>query len=528
MTSRQVLTLLASHLAVLGLAYQISRHSHATGENDGNSPRAATKVSDRSSSSATSGSDGAELLASFMETDGRAGKSRDPLYDSLKETLPVASNPEAAAREAIKAFAAYRWSDKLDPYEGDRLRAEAAVRVLHWMRDSGDPGKVLELLAADPAAHDTGFLYHIAGTAAADMATEQGVLKAWPWLSKTPQISSQFSIAAVNQMKAGGGLDLITQLESAVKGTPAAKLLQSFSYTSAEDKGTRTFYMTVGISSNFADRQKLLDLAMGQESGKSRNDLLMGFARSSTEAAHWLLEQEGLDPTLVTQLQETQSRTESRDTALSYDQRIDAMLELPDTKSKDQPDRQAMLNDMVHGDLGKILNEGRDWRYEFRHGVSSLDDVVNAIRTAMPNVPPEAEEAFTVSLYRQLVEEDAKKALPLLDSLPEDRRRDALFNSTWLSMVNIDPNDFLSSFSSLPEPETPTEKDLRTKGWNWKARGFLMRYGDDYVEWVKEMPEGIDKQTAMNSLIWATREENPAEARKLSDQLFPPKADETK
>ena len=52
----------------------------------------------------------------------------------------------------------------------------------------------------------------------------------------------------------------------------------------------------------------------------------------------------------------------------------------------------------------------------------------------------------------------------------------------------------------------------------------LARYGDDYVEWVKEMPEGLDKETAMNSLIWATREQNPEEARKLNDALYPPKS----
>ena len=38
------------------------------------------------------------------------------------------------------------------------------------------------------------------------------------------------------------------------------------------------------------------------------------------------------------------------------------------------------------------------------------------------------------------------------------------------------------------------------------------------------MPEGLDKETAMNSLIWATREQNPEEARKLSETLYPPKS----
>ena len=185
---------------------------------------------------------------------------------------------------------------------------------------------------------------------------------------------------------------------------------------------------------------------------------------------------------------------------------------------------QDVVNDFVSRELNRFLGEGSDWRFQFRHGKATLDDVIAAVRAGMPEIPPEGEEALTVSLFRQLMEEDREKAMPMLDSLPEDKKREALFHSTWLSMVNIKPDDFLAYCRSLPEPEADWEKDLRTKGWNWKARGFLMRYGDDYVEWVKEMPEGLDKETAMNSLIWATREQNPEEARKLSEALYPPKS----
>jgi hypothetical protein len=192
-------------------------------------------------------------------------------------------------------------------------------------------------------------------------------------------------------------------------------------------------------------------------------------------------------------------------------------------RNADRPP-QDVMNDFVYGELNRFFNEGRDWRFEFRHGKATLDEVVAAVRAGMPEIPPEGEEKLTVSLFRQLVEEDREKAMPLLDSLPDDKKREALFHSTWLSQVNIKPDDFLAFCRSLPEPVADWEKDLRTKGWNWKARGFLMRYGDDYVEWVKGMPEGLDKETAMNSLIWATREQNPEEARKLSEALYPPKS----
>ncbi|HEY1121649.1 MAG TPA: hypothetical protein VGE67_08620 [Haloferula sp.] len=527
MTSRRVILLVASHLAVLGLAYQLSQASRAASEGDPNSPGAATKVSDRSSSSAMLAGDGQALLASFIETHGPLPESGLPLYEELKKTLPVASDPEAAALAAILAFSKRQLPDKLDPGESERLEAEASVRILHWLRASGDPGKVLDQLATYPETKKLGLLSSLSWTAFKDMASEQGILKASSWLEKIPDTRRTFMLVALEEMKQGGGLSLINQLESEIKGGPMAGWLPLFSMWNKEDKGERSYYLSVGQTASFAERQALLDMALDNENEHIRDQLLLGFSRSGKQAMDWLLEQEGLDPKFLERVKTAGNFAATKDTSLAYDQRIDALIEAHGPGDK-QPDRQALMNDMVREDLNGFLSNGRDWRYEFRHGVATLDEVLAAAREGMPKMPPAVEEAFTVGLYRELVEEDPRKALPLLDSLPEDRRRDALFNSTWQSMVNIAPDDYLSFFSSLPEPETPAEKDLRTKGWNWKARGFLMRYGDDYVEWVKQMPEGIDKETAMNSLIWATREQNPAEARKLNDQLYPPKADATK
>ena len=73
----------------------------------------------------------------------------------------------------------------------------------------------------------------------------------------------------------------------------------------------------------------------------------------------------------------------------------------------------------------------------------------------------------------------------------------------------------------MPDALTPAEQELKIKGWNSKARGFLWRFGDDYVEWAKGMPPGVHRETALNSIIWATAERNPAKARALSAELYP-------
>ncbi|MEK7951559.1 hypothetical protein [Luteolibacter soli] len=511
------LLLVGSHLAVLGLVYGIARSNANTGTTEDTTSRHPTKVSDRSTTASTSTGDGPALLASFIEAN--AHKTYTSPYDSLKATLPVATDPEAAAREAIAAFASHPWPDLRDWEASIRRLTEAQVRVLHWLRQSNDPAKVLEFLFTGEHATKNPNLGNPWEPAIFDVATQQGILKSWPWLLKSGAHETIAS-AALKEMKSGGGLRLILSLESAMAGDPQGA---SFNMLMS-GRGSGSFYQAVGKEAGFDSRESIYGMAMGQQDPNSRAELLLGFARSSEEAATWLLQQPKLDPELAKRINQEKNQWIIDDRSQDYEHRLEAFQE----RNGEKGDRQGQLDDLVRTDLNKVLTEGRDWRYEFRHGTATLDEVVAATRAAMPAIPPDGEQALTVSLYRHLAEENPAKALPLLDALPEEERRNVLFDSTWQSMVNVNPDDFLTFTSSLPEPVTATEKDLRTKGWNWKARGFLQRYGDDYVEWVQQMPEGIDKDTAMNSLIWATREQNPAAARKLNEQLFPPQTDEKK
>ena len=61
------------------------------------------------------------------------------------------------------------------------------------------------------------------------------------------------------------------------------------------------------------------------------------------------------------------------------------------TKGNENKDRQSIINEIVGGDVKQLLLNGRDWRYEFRKGVSSLEDVLTAVREGLPKVPAEGE-----------------------------------------------------------------------------------------------------------------------------------------
>jgi hypothetical protein len=204
--------------------------------------------------------------------------------------------------------------------------------------------------------------------------------------------------------------------------------------------------------------------------------------------------------------------------ALDLAQRLDLLRTDPDFEEKPT---QELVNELVSSDVLRLLADGRDWRFEFRYGTASADEIFRAVKAGLPALSGDMDEVARVTLYRQLAEENPKRALSLLDGSPVEKRREVLFNSTWLSHTNVSPDDFLRFLADVPDAQTPEEQELKIKGWNWKARGNLWRYGDDYVEWVMKMPGGIHKEAAMNSIVWSTAEQNPGAARLVSEKFYP-------
>jgi len=336
-------------------------------------------------------------------------------------------------------------------------------------------------------------------------------------VTKSPLTMNCVPAVALNEIKAGGGLSLYRKLEEALNSAGQSKSSGSSSYA------WRDFHRSVGKAVSFNEKQQLLDWVKNQTDPGRQHDLLLGFAEGGLPAMEWvmdLIQREQLDPALAAKLRSALGNEVLNKPAMEVDARVEARRA---TKGNENKDRQSIINEIVGGDVKQLLLNGRDWRYEFRTGVSSLDDVLTAVREGLPQVPPEGESALLVSLYRQLSEENPAKALPLLDSLPEEKRREVLFSNTWEAYGGNNPDDYVRFLNSLPEPVTEKEKAERIKGWDWKARLHLARYGDDYVDWVIQLPPGLDRDRAMNSLVWATREQDPAKARELEARLYPKK-----
>jgi hypothetical protein len=349
-----------------------------------------------------------------------------------------------------------------------------------------------------------------------DVAREQGVMKSLDWLTLHPAGLQPLWTTLIGEMKNGGGLALFLRVEEALSKTSNPWANIGAGYQEKE------MHREVGAAVRFAEKDKLLEYVKLQKDENRAMNLLLGFARTGEAATTWalgLVERGELSEKVASRTQGGIGNEALNQPGMDMEKRITARRF---TQGNEKKPRENILGELVGGDVKKLLVNGRDWRYEFRHGIASLDDILAAVNGTL-KIPDEGRDAVNETLYGQLSEENPEKALPLLDGMTEEKRRQVLFSSAMNCYVNNPPDDYLHFLSGLPKPVTDKEKDQRLKGWEWKARGCLDRYGDDYVEWVAALPASPDKYAAINAIIWNTRQENPAKGNELNQRFYPKK-----
>ncbi|YCM45820.1 hypothetical protein V2O64_07305 [Verrucomicrobiaceae bacterium 227] len=156
---------------------------------------------------------------------------------------------------------------------------------------------------------------------------------------------------------------------------------------------------------------------------------------------------------------------------------------------------------MVARSVEALLNEGRDWRYEFRHGRVDAHEVLNDLMTRLATESPEVEAAMRSSLFYQLVGQDSIGAMELLEPLPKYRQEEVLLRAIGMGFQKDDPVLAKAYYDSFPEAADEAEELNRVRNWDQYVQSGLGRYGDDFVDWVAAMPEGEFKERSIKSMV---------------------------
>ncbi|MGL4401412.1 MAG: hypothetical protein ACRCXD_16225 [Luteolibacter sp.] len=510
--------LLVTHLLVLLLGYGVVRNAaeHFRGPAEG--AREIAKTTDRGQ---VSSDEGDALLADFLNE--RTGKKSR--YAELKETLPVARDLKGAVVSAVAGLGGADWRKGLTRKEQAARCAEVEVRVLHWMKQN--PIEALGFVLNDPTCEAAGIPEMMNQHVLIEIATQNGVLNSVGWLARNEVAFGTLCAVALNEMRAGGGFALYEKLAAAIWRSPGRDEFLEFrarpmiSENPADD-GER-FLRQVGAATRFEERDRLLAMVKRMNHPPDQIDLLSGFAGSSGQAAEWLhgiLKSGELKEELSGGSRDELDLVILGVAGLDLNTRLEIMKEYPGNGGRAQ---QELLDELTGENVVSLLESGRDWRFEFRNGKATLDDVLAAVRQGMPHLPEAGEEAMRGALFRELAEENPKKALPLLDALPPEKRREVLLDAGWLGFANVSPDHFLRFMAEVPNAASPEEQARKLKGWHTRARADLWRYGDDYIEWVRRLPPGIHREAAVSGILLVTSEENPEQARELGERFYPRK-----
>ncbi|MGJ8696005.1 MAG: hypothetical protein ACSHYF_06790 [Verrucomicrobiaceae bacterium] len=172
---------------------------------------------------------------------------------------------------------------------------------------------------------------------------------------------------------------------------------------------------------------------------------------------------------------------------------------------------------VVTGGVRRFIDSEGDWGYALRHGEVTAKEVMEAAREAMPQAA-EHESEFRSQLYRHLAEDNPEAALLLFDGWKADAQKwQQIYAARWW-FNNVDPEKFYELNTAIPMPvwDERVQKDLWA-GWQAKTQVNLTRFGEDYLGWVKTLPDDVHRSRALQTLIHESKAEYPGIAREAQE-----------
>jgi len=174
-------------------------------------------------------------------------------------------------------------------------------------------------------------------------------------------------------------------------------------------------------------------------------------------------------------------------------------------------------------DVVDAMNAGRDWRYAFRNGTATADQIYQEMAKQLPEISSKSPESLKLQLFKELAEFGGPDAISLLDGVPGDKKRELALKASQWNFVEGNPDEFHRFISAIPADAGGSAWGMRLRAWNSKVDDANSRFGAGYTEWVKSLPEGIDREMASYALLRRKGDSDPALAELLKSRIKDPK-----
>lgn len=434
---------------------------------------------------------------------GQTQADRNAHYEAINlaaDELPVAADVSGAALAAIRECFELQ-SGKATagkPMNPDAFK-DLQSRMLHWMR--ADPNGMIAFLTTseDEAVKNYGrhFLNGTAQAALSRTSPEAAV----EWLKVDKRFANDFKGAIA--LKLGEAADF-AQLER-VRGNYDAKDWPNF----------RNSILSTWPVEKADD---LLELARSEN-----NPGILSYFASQHNAGEWLLKHLNSDTLddaakdLIKRHPEFRQLMENtRD--VDFETRIGYLAAFEKDKAVDQ-----LKLEIGARDVTRALNEGRDWRYAFRNGAVTADEVYRGMISQLPDLASASPEALRLQLYKELAEDNGTAALKLLDDLPADKRWETAIKSPRWMFNDINPQDFYNFLQQIPAEPSEEVWTMRLGAWADRSNRNHNRLGSDYVQWVESLPQGVDREMASYNLLKTTGNNDPELNARLRAEVKDPR-----
>lgn len=159
---------------------------------------------------------------------------------------------------------------------------------------------------------------------------------------------------------------------------------------------------------------------------------------------------------------------------------------------------------------------------DFREGSISAEAAMQQLGVMMPDSSRTSPEQTKELLAHELLKRDPQRGLALLDGMPPEQRYDRVMAvAKDQQFTTGNPQRVLDLMQAVPFDAAHGTAQQRFEVWNQVVTHSYARFDDDFVGWVKEMPQGQDRDMALSALALKFDETNPvkaAEYRKLKTE----------
>jgi hypothetical protein len=493
---RPIITHIIGMGAGLGVGLAVWNATHAdekvadgANQKDGKSSSAGPAHRRIRSTEARTGEDVLKVVAPYLFTDAKDNHVRttenfsyaDYLkrsYDRLSKSadaLAPADDVAAAAIALMEKRMVRPNNGRYTPEEAKEA-SELQPRLLHWLRQ--DPEAAIKYLLDDNRSHrvDTGSVLFAA-------IHEKGLEAATGWLkSRDPRNSSQFSYIFANYV--------------ASQGDPV--ILRNLKNTLAPDQFNRISRQAFA-NWPFEKADDLLAIAKENNSPAGLAQLAM---LNGEKGAEWFMKQldsPDMDPAFREKLINSQEYRQFLQ--FSPHVPIEIRAEVLAKGRTDGKDAEQLMLELGGNDVARALDRtSKDWRFDFRNGKVTFEEVYEAIAADLPDLAKASPDAIRLQVFKELAEEDGPAAMKALADTPEPDKWEIALKPTQWMFYNVDPQKFYDYLQAIPYDDPKLHQD-RFASWVNHSQSNLALYSRDYVDWVKNMPEGIDRDMAAIGIL---------------------------